>query len=182
MPPPQTNRGDLILKTLDVCVGDPLIWLETCSTSDRLQTNPGALCVTQQSTASLDSAMCPSTAHCGLCPLTSDFKTHCLRRHSPKQHRELMADLTNPRVIWFKGILFVCVGLLSSALLLIQSANLRSALLLAITVWAFCRAYYFAFYVIEHYVDPSFRFAGLIDFAKYAIYSPQRKGDQPQEE
>ena len=38
------------------------------------------------------------------------------------------------------------------------------ALFLALTIWAFCRAYYFAFYVIEHYVDPGFKYAGLWDF------------------
>ena len=35
------------------------------------------------------------------------------------------------------------------------------AALLAVSVWAFCRAYYFAFYVIERYVDPTYRFSGL---------------------
>lgn len=89
-----------------------------------------------------------------------------------------MADLTNPRVIWFKGILFVCVGLLSAVLLLMQFADLRASFLLAITIWAFCRAYYFAFYVIEHYVDPNYRFAGLIDFAKYALLGPRQDSDQ----
>jgi hypothetical protein len=36
-------------------------------------------------------------------------------------------------------------------------------------VWSFCRFYYFAFYVIEHYVDPSYRFSGLLSFALYLI-------------
>ena len=40
-------------------------------------------------------------------------------------------------------------------------------MLLATCSWAFCRAYYFAFYVIEHYADPGYKFAGLVDFAKY---------------
>ena len=43
--------------------------------------------------------------------------------------------------------------------------------------WASSRAYYFAFYVIGHYVDPSFRFTGLIDFARWALRrrrSPRR--------
>ena len=41
--------------------------------------------------------------------------------------------------------------------------------LFCLAIWSFCRAYYFAFYVIEHYVDPAFRFAGLLDFAKYLL-------------
>jgi len=30
-------------------------------------------------------------------------------------------------------------------------------------------AYYFAFYVIEHYVDPGYRFAGLWSFVRYVL-------------
>src|SRR5437763_300426 len=87
-------------------------------------------------------------------------------------HRErttLMKDLTDPRWIKFKGALFLLVGLLASTLLLIEHPELRTALLLAIAIWCFCRAYYLAFYVIEHYVDPSYRFSGLWSFAKYLL-------------
>ena len=41
--------------------------------------------------------------------------------------------------------------------------------MLGLAVWAFCRAYYFAFYVIEHYVDGAYRFVGLWDFARYVM-------------
>jgi len=34
-------------------------------------------------------------------------------------------------------------------------------------IWSFCRVYYFAFYVIERYIDPSFRFSGLISALRY---------------
>jgi len=34
-------------------------------------------------------------------------------------------------------------------------------------IWSFCRAYYFAFYVIERYVDPRFKFSGLFSALKY---------------
>ena len=80
-----------------------------------------------------------------------------------------MADLTNPKLIKLKGFLFLVIGLLSSALLLIHAPHLTVALLLIIAIWSFCRFYYFAFYVIEHYVDPSFKFAGLWDFARYMV-------------
>ena len=88
-----------------------------------------------------------------------------------------MTNLTNRNVIWLKGGLFVALGLLASSLLLARTPELTSALLLGITVWAFCRAYYFAFYVIEGYVDPAFRFTGLVDFARYAMFgkSPDRR-------
>lgn len=80
-----------------------------------------------------------------------------------------MADLTNPRVIKMKGLLFLLLGLLAAAILLIETGSWRVALLLAIAIWSFCRFYYFAFYVIEHYVDPSYRFAGLWSFARYLM-------------
>lgn len=78
-----------------------------------------------------------------------------------------MADLTNPRIIKLKGLLFLLLGLLSAASLLAETCSPRHVTLLGIAVWSFCRFYYFAFYVIEHYVDRSFRFAGLWDFAVY---------------
>ena len=79
-----------------------------------------------------------------------------------------MADLP-PTWIKVKGVLFALTGTVASVLVLLERPTFRVALLLAITIWSFCRAYYFAFYVIEHYVDPTYKFAGLVDFAKYFL-------------
>jgi hypothetical protein len=68
-----------------------------------------------------------------------------------------------------KGVLFLLIGLLSAVLIILEHPTLKLALLLALTIWCFCRFYYFAFYVIEKYVDPNFRFAGLLSFARYMI-------------
>jgi hypothetical protein len=54
-----------------------------------------------------------------------------------------------------KGGLFLGLGILSAAMLLWRARSPTVAILLAITVWASCRAYYFAFYVNQHYVDPN---------------------------
>ena len=70
--------------------------------------------------------------------------------------------------MWLKAIAFLVIGIASAALLMFESPTLRVGVLLAITVWAFCRAYYFAFYVIERYIDPSYRFSGLLSFIAYA--------------
>ena len=83
-----------------------------------------------------------------------------------------MKDLTDPRWIKFKGILFLGVGVAASALLLVEAPTLRVATLLVITVWCFCRAYYFAFYVIEKYVDRAYRFSRLSSAARY-LCSPK---------
>ena len=80
-----------------------------------------------------------------------------------------VADITNPKVLYFKGGLFLFLGALAAGLLLYEHFDARFAILLALAIWGFARAYYFAFYVIEHYVDPSFKFAGLWAFAQYAL-------------
>ena len=85
-----------------------------------------------------------------------------------------MKDLTDPRWIKGKGVLFLIVGLLASLLLWLEHPTWKAALLLVIALWCFCRAYYFAFYVIEHYVDPGFRFSGLWDFARYFFTKRRR--------
>ena len=78
-----------------------------------------------------------------------------------------MNDLKNPKLIWMKGALFLALGVAAATLLLVETPTWRTALLVAVAVWAFCRAYYFAFYVIEHYVDPGYHFSGLWSCAIY---------------
>ncbi len=72
-------------------------------------------------------------------------------------------------------LLFLILGSMSAGVLLLEHTDLKTALLLALAVWCFCRAYYFAFYVIEHYVDPSFRFSGLWSFARYLVTRRQER-------
>jgi hypothetical protein len=81
----------------------------------------------------------------------------------------LTTDLTSPRWIKFKGFLFLLLGTVAAGLILLEHPSWRVGLLLGVTIWSFCRFYYFAFYVIEKYVDPSFRFAGLSSFVRYFI-------------
>ncbi len=78
-----------------------------------------------------------------------------------------MKDLTSPFWIKLKGVLFLLVGVTASVLLLLEVPTFRTAVLLAISIWCFCRAYYFAFYVLEKYVDPGFRFSGLGSALRY---------------
>ncbi|HSI61567.1 MAG TPA: hypothetical protein VLE43_00575 [Candidatus Saccharimonadia bacterium] len=80
-----------------------------------------------------------------------------------------MRDLTSAASMKLKAVLFVIIGMMSGALIVFQQPEWRTALLLVLCVWAFCRAYYFAFYVIEKYVDPSFKFSGLGSAVKYLV-------------
>lgn len=78
-------------------------------------------------------------------------------------------DLTNPKLLKIKGFLFLLLGMLSAGSILILLPDWTVVLLLGICVWAFCRFYYFAFYVLQHYADPSFRYAGLWDLTRYLL-------------
>lgn len=76
-------------------------------------------------------------------------------------------DLTSKTAIFAKGFFFLVLGLISGGLLLSSIFSIWNLILLGLTIWSFCRFYYFAFYVIEHYVDSGYKFTGLFDFAKY---------------
>jgi hypothetical protein len=81
-----------------------------------------------------------------------------------------MADLKSTRLIYLKGAMFLLIGLLAGVGVLLDSERpWRTAALLCLAVWAFCRLYYFAFYVIEKYTDPTYRFAGLWSFFQYLL-------------
>jgi hypothetical protein len=78
-----------------------------------------------------------------------------------------MKDLPNIKAIYLKGVMFLVIGALCSALLIIEHPTVKTAVLLGLAVWSFARLYYFAFYVIEHYVDPTYKFSGLWSFVWY---------------
>jgi hypothetical protein len=80
-----------------------------------------------------------------------------------------MADLKNPKIIYAKGFLFLLTGLLAGGMVILENPTLRTAVLLGVCVWCCARFYYFAFYVIEHYVDPGYRFAGLWSMTRHVI-------------
>jgi hypothetical protein len=68
-----------------------------------------------------------------------------------------------------KAGLFVLIVLCSFILVWLDAPTLRTALLLLLMIWASARAYYFAFYVVEKYVDPQYRFVGLVSFFRYVL-------------
>ena len=80
-----------------------------------------------------------------------------------------MTDITNIRIIYAKGFLFLVGGLLASTLLILQNPDSKVILLLIVSIWCFARFYYFAFYVISKYVDSSYKFSGLWSFAMYLL-------------
>lgn len=82
-------------------------------------------------------------------------------------------DIKDARLIYLKGFLFLTGAVLTSAVILAEHPSWRLAVLLAAALWCACRFYYFAFYVIEKYVDGKYRFSGLLDFARYLLRKPR---------
>ena len=60
-----------------------------------------------------------------------------------------MKDLSSAFWIKLKGILFLFIGLAAAILLFSDLPTWRTAVLLTLAIWSFCRFYYFAFYVIQ---------------------------------
>lgn len=83
-----------------------------------------------------------------------------------------MGDLKDFRLMYLKAILFLGIGVLSAGLILLLTGSRQIAVLLALSIWSFCRLYYFLFYVIEHYIDSEYKFAGILSFLRWKL---QRK-------
>jgi hypothetical protein len=80
-----------------------------------------------------------------------------------------MKELKSRRLIITKGLLFLLLGLLAAILLLAQIPGWKTTALLVVCIWSFCRFYYFAFYVIEKYVDSEYRFSGIGSAVRYLL-------------
>jgi len=78
-----------------------------------------------------------------------------------------MGDLKNPFWIYLKGILFLAILIISAALILIDCFSWKLLILLYLVVWSAARFYYFLFYVIEKYMDPTYKFSGILSFILY---------------
>ena len=78
-----------------------------------------------------------------------------------------MTDLKSEKWLWIKGGMFVVVAILAVFLVAVDFRHTRQFALLMLAIWASCRAYYFCFYVIEKYIDPEYRFAGLVYLPQY---------------
>lgn len=74
-----------------------------------------------------------------------------------------MTDLKSKKLIVAKGVMFLSIAVLTAALIILEMPSVKVAAYLVLLVWASCRFYYFLFYVLEHYVDPTMRYAGLWD-------------------
>lgn len=84
--------------------------------------------------------------------------------------------------MYVKAWLFLIAGIGAASGILVQTRSWRVAALLAIAVWAFCRLYYFLFYVIERYIEAdqqskgreAYRFAGIGSAVRHVLL--ERRG------
>jgi len=84
-------------------------------------------------------------------------------------------DIKSPTLLKIKGILFLILGILAASLILVEKADLKTIALLLIVIWSFSRFYYFAFYVLHHYADKNFKYAGLTDLFLYLLKKRKSK-------
>ncbi len=81
----------------------------------------------------------------------------------------MLGDLKNPKLIILKAALFLAAGVMAATLLFLGQPTLRTLFFLAIAIWAFCRAYYFAFYVITNYLDDDFKYSGILSALRHTL-------------
>jgi hypothetical protein len=90
-----------------------------------------------------------------------------------------MRDLTDSRWIHLKGWGFLLLGVSAAACIWREHPEWKLLGLLALCVWGFARFYYFAFYVIQNYTDPSYKFSGLGSFAQYWLTRNRQRPAKP---
>lgn len=81
----------------------------------------------------------------------------------------LNRDIKSKWLLHAKGFLFLFLGLLAGVVILFESHNLRTLLLLVIVIWSFCRFYYYLFYVLEKYIGRDQKYAGILDALKFIL-------------
>lgn len=86
----------------------------------------------------------------------------------PAEVRRKRMVSISPKWMYVKAALFLVIGGMCLSIIVMESPRLTTVICSALMIWAFCRAYYFAFYVVEHYIDEEYRFAGLLSFVEYA--------------
>ena len=99
-----------------------------------------------------------------------------LKPDTRSSRHKVVRDITSPRLLLFKFALFVVLGSAAALMLVLRAPQPVTVVLLAICVWAFARAYYFCFYVVEQYVDQGARYSGIFAALRTAWSSDRRRG------
>jgi len=95
----------------------------------------------------------------------------------PAIYRIGMRDLTSPRTMIFKAALFLVLATLCGVGLWLRARQVSTLLLIVALAWSAARAYYFLFYVLHTYVDPTLKYSGLFSLVGQ-LAARQRSEDQ----
>jgi hypothetical protein len=87
----------------------------------------------------------------------------------------LFRDIKSMWLLHIKGFLFLAIGAMAFLLVILEMPNWRIAALLAMGTWAFCRFYYYLFYVLEKYAGRNQRYTGVFDALKYLLTRKDKK-------
>jgi len=93
-----------------------------------------------------------------------------------------MADLKRPLWIHLKGFLFLVILAISAATIWIQLPRWEIAVLVLLTIWSSARLYYYLFYVIENYVDSTYKFSGISSAIRYLLLTQTSRNSSPDED
>ncbi|HEX2641837.1 MAG TPA: hypothetical protein VHU81_02515 [Thermoanaerobaculia bacterium] len=77
-----------------------------------------------------------------------------------------MRELTSVKAMTFKAGLFFLMAVLCAAGLLMANPSFATAFFVLLLAWSAARFYYFLFYVLQTYVDPSLKYSGLLSLAR----------------
>jgi hypothetical protein len=81
--------------------------------------------------------------------------------------------------MYVKAALLFVILLSCCTLLLLEAPTWRTAVFLALVIWTSARLYYFIFYVIERYIDPSYRFSGIGSALRYFLRRTKEERRRP---
>jgi hypothetical protein len=87
----------------------------------------------------------------------------------------IFGDIKSVWLLHAKGFLFLVAGIIAFVGILREMPHWRVAALLAVGTWAFCRFYYYLFYVLENYAGRNQRYAGILDALKYLLIRKKKK-------
>lgn len=107
------------------------------------------------------------------------WEPYLLHRDARFSYMNLWGDLKSPGAMYLKAALFCFGGVGAAAGILARNPDPRTLFLLVVLVWSFCRLYYFLFYVIERYIDPSYRFDGVFSAVRYLMKRGKTGATEP---
>ena len=88
-----------------------------------------------------------------------------------------MGNLKSKKLIVLKGVLFLLILCAAIATIVVLTRDWLISALLIMVIWSSMRFYYFLFYVLERYVDPRLKYAGVFSLLM-AIARRPASGDR----